>query len=174
MTKPDKNTLIRSTIDGTTVTECPTLGSLNTKVWRALRNAGMTACEAPEKFRLIGNFAGGLAVTQQNGYWKAAEKRNASYRGSSNSGKQRAILSEAEVLSKRYALKGMAAANNPSLKPLIDAIEAELAAHEAAKKEQTERDEKAKSRELIKWFSELPLSAQIACYEARGGEKYKY
>jgi len=171
--KDKKNTLIRSTIDGTTVKECPTLKALNTKVWRALRNAGFTACETAEKFRLIGNFAGGLSVTQSDGYWVAAETRNASRGSSSGSGKK-AILSDAEYTNKYFAIKGMIAANDPSLKPLIDAIEAELAAHEAAKKEQQERDEKAKSRELIKWFSELPLATQIACYEARGGEKYKY
>ena len=170
MTK-DKTMLIKSTIDGTSIEECPTLKSLNTKVWRALRNANFTACESADKFRLIGNFSGGLPVTQNNGYWVAAEKRN---RGSSSSGKQKAILTEDEVLRKRYAVKGMTEAGDPSLKPLIDALEAELAAHEAAKKEQQERDEKAKSRELIKWFSGLPLTTQIVCYEAAGGEKYKY
>lgn len=170
----EKTTLIRSTIDGTSIEECPTLKSLNTKVWKALRNAGMTACESPEKFRLIGNFSGGLSVTQSDGFWKAATNRNA--RGSSgNSGKKpKAILSDAEYTNKYFALKGMTEAGDPSLKPLIDALEAELTAHEAAKKEQEERAAKAKSRELIKWFSELPLATQIACYEARGGEKYKY
>lgn len=168
-----KTMLIRSTIDGTTVTECPTLKQLNAKVWKALRNAGMTACVTPDKFRLIGNFAGGLAVTQNNGFWKAAETRNA--RGSSgNSGKPKGILSRAEYTNKYFAIQGMTAANDPALKPLIEALEAELAAHEAAKKEQQERDDKAKSRELIKWFSALPLTTQIVCYEAAGGEKYKY
>ena len=168
----DKNTLIRSTIDGTPIEECPTLKSLNAKVWQALRNAGMTACETPEKFRLIGNFAGGLSVTQSDGFWVAATKRNASGSGS-KSGKK-AILSDAEYTNKYFAIQGMVAANDPSLKSLIEALEAELAAHEAAKKEQTERDEKAKSRELVKWFSALPLATQIVCYEAAGGEKYKY
>ncbi len=154
-----KNTIIRSTIDGTTVTECPTLKSLNTKVWKALRNAAMTTCESPEKFRLVGNFAGGLSVTQNNGFWVAAEKRNASS-SSSTRGKQKAILSDAEVLSKRYAIKGMVEAGDPTLQPLIDALKTELAAHDAAVKEQEERAEKAKEKELIKWFSGLPLATQ--------------
>jgi Tfp pilus assembly major pilin PilA len=153
--KDKKNTLIRSTIDGTTVEECPTLKSLNTKVWQALRNAGMTACETAEKFRLIGNFSGGLAVTQSDGFWKAAEKRNAS----SSSGKK-AILTNEQYLNKYFALKGMVAANDPKLQPLIKAIEAELAAHDAAAKEQQDREDKAKSRELVKWFSGLPLTTQ--------------
>ena len=153
-----KDKLIQDTINSTTIEECPTLKTLNAKVWRALRNAGLTACETPEKFRLVGNFAGGLAVTQRDGFWQAATTRNA--RGSSSSSKAKALLTDTEVLSKRYALKGMTEANDPKLQPLIDAITAELAANDAAKKEQQEREDKAKSRELIKWFSSLPLETQ--------------
>jgi hypothetical protein len=155
----DKNTLIKSTIDGTSIEECPTLGALNAKVWRALRNAGMTNCQSPDKFRLIGNFAGGLSVTQSDGFWKAAEKRNASHRGSSSSGKK-AILTNEQYLNKYFALKGMVDAGDPKLRPLIEAIKAELAAHKEAVKAQQERDDKAKKAALIKWFSELPLKQQ--------------
>lgn len=165
-----KEKLIQETINSSTIEECPTLGALNAKVWEVLKAAELTTCDAPEKFRLVGNFAGGLSATQSNGYWKAATTRNA--RG--NSGKPKGILSDAEYTNKYFAIQGMIAANDPSLKSLIEALEAELAAHEAAKKEQTERDEKARSRELIKWFSALPLTTQIVCYEAAGGEKYKY